>query len=285
VDAVALALVSAAFFGAMPVAVRYALVPPLVPAAVGALFMQVATLAVLCVAAAIQGGVTLDGLVPFLLAGAIAPGLSNLFITVGIREAGSSRASVAFGTAPLFAVTLAIVVFGERPGPAVVVGALLIVMGGTALALEPERPAHVRALGIAIALVGAALFALRDNLVRELSIDTDVPSMTAGAVTLVAGMAVTSTVVALRRHRVGWPAPVVVRWLLPGALVGLAYVALFAAFYRGTVSVVAPIVATESLFGVVFSALLLRRSERVGARIVLGAALVVAGGALIAVSR
>ena len=81
----------------MPVAVRFALVPPLVPAAVAALFMQVATFVVLCVAAAIQGGVTLHGLLPFLLAGAIAPGLSNLFITVGIREAGSSRASVAFG--------------------------------------------------------------------------------------------------------------------------------------------------------------------------------------------
>ena len=62
-------------------------------------------------------------------------------------------------------------------------------------------------------------------------------------------------------------------------------VALFEAFYRGTVSVVAPIVATESLFGVLFSALFLRTSERVGPRVAVGAALVVAGGALIAVSR
>jgi uncharacterized membrane protein len=49
--------------------------------------------------------------------------------------------------------------------------------------------------------------------------------------------------------------------------------------------VVAPIVATESLFGVFFSALLLRRSESVGGRIIVGAALVVTGGALIAVFR
>ncbi len=140
-DAVLLALASAALFGAMPVAVRFALVPPVVPAAIGALVMQVATFAVLCVAAAIQGGVTLDGVAPFVLAGAIAPGLSNLFITVGIREAGSSRASVAFGMAPLFAVTIAVLVFDERPGTAVVLGALLIVCGGVALALEPDRPA------------------------------------------------------------------------------------------------------------------------------------------------
>jgi drug/metabolite transporter (DMT)-like permease len=285
VDAVGLALVSAAFFGAMPVAVRFALVPPLVPAAVGALLMQIGTFAVLCVAAAVQGGVTLDGLAPFLLAGAIAPGLSNLFITVAIREAGASRASVAFGVAPLFAVTLAVLVFGERPGAAVLAGALLIVAGGIALALEPERPRHVRAIGIAYALVGAALFALRDNLVRELSLDTDVPSMTAGAAMLAASLVVTSGFVVARRNRVSWPPRVVARWLLPGSFVGISYIALFEAFYRGTVSVVAPIVATESLFGVAFAALFLGKAERIGPRIVLGAALVVTGGALIAIFR
>jgi drug/metabolite transporter (DMT)-like permease len=285
VDVVALALVSAAFFGAMPVAVRFALVPALVPAAVGALFMQLATIAVLCIAAAIQGGVTLDGLLPFLLAGAIAPGLSNLFIMVGIREAGSSRASVAFGVAPLFAVTLAVVVFDERPGPAVLVGALLIVAGGVALAGESDRPPHVRRIGIASALVGAALFALRDNLVRHLSLENEVPSMTAGAATLAAAIVVTSAFAAARRNRVVWPTAVILRWLLPGALVGISYVALFEAFYRGTVSVVTPIVATESLFGVAFSAILLHRTERVGARLVLGALLVVAGGVLIGAFR
>jgi drug/metabolite transporter (DMT)-like permease len=285
VDAVALALVSAALFGAMPVAVRFALVPPLVPAAVGALLMQIGTFAVLCVAAAVQGGVTLAGAWPFVVAGAIAPGLSNLFITIGIREAGSSRASVAFGTAPLFAVTLAVLVFGERPDAAVLVGAVLIVSGGVALALESERPEHVRRIGIAFALAGAALFALRDNLVRDQSLETDIPSMTAGAVMLASSLVVTSAFVLARGHRVLWPSRVVRRWLLPGAFVGLSYVALFEAFYRGTVSVVAPIVATESLFGVVFSALVLRRSERVGPRLVLGAALVVTGGALIAAFR
>ena len=284
-DAVGLALVSAALFGAMPVAVRFALVPPLVPAAVGALLMQIGTFAVLCVAAAIQGGVTLDGIAPFLVAGAIAPGLSNLFITIGIREAGSSRASVAFGMAPLFAVTIAVLVFGERPGAGVLVGALLVVGGGVALALEAERPRHVRRIGIAFALVGAALFALRDNLVRDQSLETEVPSMTAGAVMLASSLVVTSAFVFARRHRVVWPARVVGRWLIPGTFVGLSYIALFEAFYRGTVSVVAPIVATESLFGVVFSALLLQRTERIGPRLVLGAALVVTGGALIAAFR
>ena len=109
--------------------------------------------------------------------------------------------------------------------------------------------------------------------------------MTGGAATLAAGLAVTATFVALRRHRADWPPSVVARWLIPGALVGLSYVALFEAFYRGAVSVVAPIVGTESLWGVAFSALLLHQTERISTRLVAGALLVVAGGVLIGVFR
>jgi uncharacterized membrane protein len=77
-----------------------------------------------------------------------------------------------------------------------------------------------------------------------------------------------------------------VRAFLPtGLLFGLSYAALFEAYYRGRVSVVAPLVATESLWGVGFSLLLLRRSELVGRRLLLGALLIVAGGALIGASR
>jgi drug/metabolite transporter (DMT)-like permease len=283
-DAVALALVSAALFGAMPVAVRFAFHQPL-PVATGTLLMQIATAGVLAAAAVAQGGMTTEGIAPFALAGLVAPGLSQLLITLGIREAGSSRASVAFGTAPLFAVLLAVVVFDEQPGAGVLVGACLIVAGGLALAAERDRPAHVRRIGIVYALVGAALFASRDNLVRHLSLDTDVPSMTAGLVTLLTAVAATAAFVALRRDAVRCPPAVALRWLFPGVLVGVSYVALFEAFYRGTVSVVAPIVGTESLWGVAFSALLLHRTERVGARLVAGAALVVAGGVLIALAR
>lgn len=283
-DAVILALCSAALFGAMPVAVRFAFAYP-VPAATGTLIMQAATLAVLVAAMLVQGGATLDGLAPFVLAGAIAPGISQIFITFGIREAGSSRASVAFGTAPLFALVIAVGVFDEAPSAGVLAGALLIVGGGMVVAGERDRPSHVRWIGIGYAVAGAALFAFRDNLVRHFSLDTDVPSMTGGATMLAAGMVVTAVFVAIRRDRVRWPLPATVHWLVPGALVGVSYLALFEAYYRGEVSVVAPIVGTESLWGVGFSWLLLHETERVGPRLLVGAALVVAGAMLIGVFR
>ena len=81
------------------------------------------------------------------------------------------------------------------------------------------------------------------------------------------------------------PVPPVAAFLPAGICYGLSYVFLFEAFARGRVSVVSPIVATESLWGVTLSWLVLRRSEQVGARLVAGAALVVAGGVLIGIYR
>ena len=61
--------------------------------------------------------------------------------------------------------------------------------------------------------------------------------------------------------------------------------ATFEGYYRGRVTVVSPLIATEALFGVALSALLLRHTELVGRRLAVGAALIVAGGALIGAFR
>ena len=71
----------------------------------------------------------------------------------------------------------------------------------------------------------------------------------------------------------------------PGILFGLSYVCLFEAYWRGRVTVVSPLVATESLWGVALSALLIRHTEGMGRRLALGALLIVAGGALIGATR
>jgi drug/metabolite transporter (DMT)-like permease len=86
-------------------------------------------------------------------------------------------------------------------------------------------------------------------------------------------------------------APRVHRWdgfapfLGVGVLFGLSYVSLFEAYYRGRVTVVSPLVATESLWGVLLTVVFLRHSEVVGRRLALGALLVVIGGALIGAYR
>ncbi len=140
----------------------------------------------------------------------------------------------------------------------------------------------MKAVGLLLALACTITFATRDNLVRHLAVGTHVKPALAAASTLLAGGVVTTSYLALRRAplRVGAALP----YVTPGLAFGLSYVCLFEAYYRGRVSVVSPLVATESLWGVGLSALFLH-AELVGRRLAAGAVLVVAGAALIGAFR
>jgi transporter family protein len=230
----------------------------------------------------VQGGFT-TGVWPFLIAGLLGPGVSQFLFTFAVREAGAARTSVVIGTGPLFSIVIAVVLLGEPLQAVLVTGAVLIVAGGFLLLSERERPEHVRLRGLALALVATIVFASRDNLVRWLSVDTDASPGVAAIATLTAGAALmTMFVVVSRAPLRAYDA----RAFAPaGVLFGLSYVCLFEAYYRGLVTVVSPLVATESLWGVALAAIVLGRSERVGLRLVAGAILVVAGGVLIGVYR
>ena len=280
---IVLGALSAFLFGAMTVFIRVALRTGAAPEA-GTLFTILPALVVTAAWAAVRGEWDVASAWPFLLAGLLAPGISQILFTFAVRDAGASRASVAVGTAPLFAVAIALVFLDEPLIAGLVVGAALIVGGGILLVSERAQPEHFRRLGLLLAVGATIAFATRDNIIRWLGTEaTAVEPGLAAFATMLAGAAVTSCFVALSH------APLTRRAagaFLPAALCyGVSYIFLFEAFYRGRVSVVSPIVATESLWGVTLSWLVLRQSERIGLRLVAGAALVVAGGVLIGVSR
>jgi drug/metabolite transporter (DMT)-like permease len=278
-------------FGAMTVALRFGL-PSGGDAELAALVMTCVAAAIAAVAAVLEPGThtigAADDLALFALAGLIAPGASQVFFTRAVRDAGPSRASVVVGSAPLFAVAIAIPVLGEPISPPLLLGAVLIVFAGAVLASEPTRPTHFRSIGIVSAVICTLLFSTRDNLVRHLADDSTTRPLAAAAIAL--GVAALAMVLyGLVVHRGALPkalSPLPLRPLaLAGLFFGLSYVCLFEAYYRARVSVVSPLVATESLWGVVFSAIFLRSSEVVGPRLVAGAVLVVSGGILIGVFR
>ncbi len=282
--AIGLACLSAFLFGAMSVGLRIGLNHR--PDVELATVATVAGAFVVGLAAALveapARGVHAAAAWPFLLAGLMQPGIGLLFVTLSVREAGASRASVVLGSAPLVSVTIALVLLNEPLRWPLLVGAVLIVGGGVELARERGRPAHVRRRGYAFAVVATILFSARDNLVRWLAGTADVPPATAAAAALAGGTLLILVVLGPRvRGRLA------LRPMLPflgvGLVFGLSYISLFEAYYRGRVTVVSPLVATESLWGVALSLLLIRHTELVGSRVVAGAALIVAGGALIGV--
>jgi drug/metabolite transporter (DMT)-like permease len=269
--AVLLALAAAATFGAMTVAIRVAL-----SSGASASRASAATLVTSFTVTLVASLVRHDyaSAWKFFLAGFLAPGLSQILFTRSVKEVGASRTSVTVGAAPLFALIIAFTLLDEPVEAQVVVGALAIVAGGVALVAERDRPDHLRSLGILFALGAAVLFAIRDNIVRALHAQGS--PETVAAATMLAGM-----LVGMASAR-AVPSTREVRALAPaGLLFGLSYICSFEAYFHGRVSVVSPLIATEALWGVGLSALLIGRSEAVGWRVVAGAVVIVGGSVAI----
>ena len=283
--AVGLALCSAALFGSLSVLLRFAL--RRAPDAEAGALATAITAVIPCGIVALAGAEWHGSIWPFLLVGLLAPGASQIFYVRAVRDIGPSRAAVLVGTAPLVSVTIALLVLGEPLSGPLVVGAVLIVLGGLVLAGERVRPETFRAVGVLFAFACTAFFATRDNLVRHFAEDASAPPQLAASMTIVAGAAAMALYLVVRRGRAA--VRDTRRALLPftpaGLVWGASYAALFEAFYRGRVTVVSPLVATESLFGLLFAALIVGRSELVGKHLVLGALFIVGGGVLIGAFR
>lgn len=283
------AALSGALFGALAVAVRHALrrgADPFVGAAVVPSVALVLAL-VVSIPSLAADRIHPGDLWPFALAGMLVPGASQILFIIAVRDAGPSRTSILIGTAPLMSVGIALAVLGEPFRPLLAAGTALVVAGGVVLGLERARPEHFRLLGLVLALVCAALFAVRDNVVRWGARDVHPPALVAADVSLAAAALVTVAYALVRRR----PRAATVRasahaFAPAGILLALAYDLLFAAFDRARVSIVAPLNATQSLWAVLISALLYgRQAELIGRRLVAAGVLIVAGAAVIGAVR
>jgi drug/metabolite transporter (DMT)-like permease len=284
---VLLAAGSALFFGALAVTIRLALARG-IDAEAAALVTTVIA-GVICGSLAFVTG-DFSGVVwrdtwPFFLTGLFAPGISQILFTRSVGVIGPSRTAIAVGVSPVLSAAIAVTILGEPLHIALVLGTLFVVGGGTLLVSERGGPAAMLSLGIALSLGAALLFSVRDNLVRWAARSSDVPGFVAATASLVSATLVILIVVASRpnaRERIRLAAR---PFVTSGLVYGVSYACLYSAFDRGRVTIVAPLVATESLFAVLISIVVLRRSERIGPRLLLAAALVVGGGALISSFR
>jgi drug/metabolite transporter (DMT)-like permease len=289
VTSILLATFAGASFGALTVAVQWGLrrgVDPGVGALVAGLVGAVASVLVATPFATARG-VDARELWPFVAAGLIAPGASQIFLTLAVRHVGAPRAAIFMGTAPLISILLAALLLDEQLRPPLLVGAGLIVLGGVAIASEATRPTGVGVQGSVLALLCAVLFAARDNIIRWGALDADSSPVLASSATLVSAATVLLAYQTLSRREGARSAfrQAVPAFAPAGLTLALGYGTLLWALDRGRVSVVSPLNATGSLWAVLFAALLFGQSDRINRHTFLAAVLVVAGGALIGAFR
>jgi drug/metabolite transporter (DMT)-like permease len=282
--AIALASLASLFFGVLAVTMRMcfrsgASFGPVALATTGG-----AALVALVVALVAHGAheATLHSVWPFVVAGVVAPGVSQLLFVRAIELIGASRTAVLVGIAPLLSAAFAIALLGEPVRAGLVAGTLAIVAGG--LLLTWERTAtRLPALGFIVGGIAAVAIAARDNFVRWAAKENALPGTSAAALSLAAATVFLFLLFGRSSRRGLWEQRRVV--VASALLLGAAYACLLEALDRGRVTVVAPLYATESLWAVLFAALLLRSSESVGRRLVTAAVLMVLGGVLIGISR
>jgi drug/metabolite transporter (DMT)-like permease len=287
---IALALTTALLFGASFVLVRLALERAPNPREGGVVIDAVACL-VAAGAAVLSGAsfqhVPASVLIPLVAAGALAPGISQVLLVNAIASSGAARTAQIVGASPLIAGALAVLFLGEPVSIPFLVGTAVIVCG-VAIQSSGPTPGARRVAGLVLAGAAALAFAGRDNLIRSgVHGDGNVPALVSATIVL-AGGTVAALLLAAASHRTktfGLLAESVAPFAAAGVVTGLAYICLAGALHRLRVTVVSPLVATQTLWGLFFSVLLLRRHETLGPAVAIAAVLIVVGAAIVGATR
>jgi drug/metabolite transporter (DMT)-like permease len=298
--AVAFAIVSAFCFAASHVTAKRGLTQTSILAGLLIQLASAAGVVLVAVALDLPRAVTIMGILVFAATGLIAPGTARATALAGVDRLGPSVAvPIQQGLRPLVSVAGGALLLGEPVGPLHVVGVLAIALGGWQLSRERTRtevevdavvprgaavPGSTRAFkpGIVFPLVTALCYGTTDVVVKAALGEFPYPTFgaflgicTALAVWGAAALAVPRVKGALRFG----PSA---RWFVAsGSFMGLAILSMFQALQRGDVSVVGPIIATQTLAVFLLSTVLLRHVEQVTKETVLAGVVVVAGIALV----
>jgi drug/metabolite transporter (DMT)-like permease len=211
---------------------------------------------------------------------------------MSFRRIGLSRSSSVIGSSPLVTVIIAVIILGERPAPLVYFGTLLIVAGVISLAREQQTTSKEEGQKKSIwhyfifVVLATLMFGVA-GVFRKAGIPL-VPNLSVAMC-----MAALGTLLVIvcwhpflaQEYRIQIKRTSMKYFLISSICLTAGHLSFFAALQRGPLSTVAPLVYTTPLFALGFSWVLIRQIERLNSRLVLGAFLLCAGGALVTMSR
>ena len=222
----------------------------------------------------------------FVAAGIFAPGIGRTMSYVGIEKIGVARSVPVANSSPIFASIFAVIFLAEVWVPQNIVGTLLVISG--VISLSISRPAHGpwRKLDVIYPLIGAMAFGASSNL-RKAGLDYVPVPVLAAAVT--AGSAALFSFVLLQA-RGGKAALKLTRrsagWLFTAALFNTtATLSVFYALSYGKVVIVEPLVSSNPVLTLLFTAIFLRDLEAINLRVIIGALLTVTGTILVVLAK
>jgi len=219
----------------------------------------------------------------FLLSGCLQPLLARILYYIGITRIGVSRAGPLRGSEPLLSVALAVIFLHEDPNEFVYAGTLLIIASIWLILWRRSGEAAWNLFDIVFPLGAAFCGAVSQNLRRAGLLLLPDPYVGAAIGTSTSLFIFWAFLLATGKFRLARPDRKSLPFFASAAVVSAAaQIMNFAALSRGEVSAMVPLFNTTPLFAVLFSAVFLRDVEKVTLKVVLGAALMVAGVIVIA---
>lgn len=220
-----------------------------------------------------------EGALIFAATGAIFPSMVTLLSFMSNRRIGPNLTAALGNLSPIFAIGLAVILFGDVPRPLQILGVVAVVAGLSVLGLERVRrvPSDLWLLFLPVASA-----AVRGS--TQATVKFGMTSWHDPFAAVVIAYAVSSLVLLVVRFAVVRPAEPVgkaaVWYVAVGIANGLGVLTLFTALSLGPVTLVAPIVACYPLATIVLDRLI-HRSGALTRASMAGIAVSVAGIALI----
>jgi drug/metabolite transporter (DMT)-like permease len=221
----------------------------------------------------------------FVVVGLFVPGMTRVLTFRGIRTMGSAITSTIVNTTPMFSTGLAMLALGERPGPLVLAGVVLIVGGLVIISWEGSERSWKRT-ELIFPFLAALLFSMKDVTVRWGLGGSASPILAAA----IAAMTSTIEIFLINRYLYKeafvLPPKHAIQWFVSsGIFTGGSFLFMFLALSMERVAIIAPLINSYAAFVLVLAPLIARQIERVTPRKVAGAVLVVAGIFLISAGR
>jgi len=219
----------------------------------------------------------------FVVVGFFQPGLTRLLTYKGIDALGVAITDPIRATTPLFSAMMAIIFLGEKITFGIVVATLLIIAGITLLSWRPGSMKGLNSVYLWYPLAASALAGCT-QVVRKFGLAALPHPFLAAAVTATSSFVVSvATLWYIEKSQETWMMNRRCFWyfLAAGVTISLGMVCIYYALDLGKVSVVIPISSTAPFFSLIFTAIFLRDVERVTAKIILAATMIVGGVALL----
>lgn len=232
--------------------------------------------------------VTVRSIGAFAGAGIVGTMLGRAFFYAGIKQIGASRAEPIKASMPLYATVLAVIFLGEQVTIPQFGGILLIILGIVLVTWEGSASDRDSAdgipwAGLALPFAAAFFFGVEPifasiGFLEGTEIFVGLTIKTVSALTIYIGyLTWQGTLPTSRRLR-----DADILWYV---FAGLSNSVFMLAYYAGlsiaSVAVVVPIMQTSPLIVVAFSAVFLRKLERVTPKLLAAAGIIVVGGILV----